>query len=255
LSYREFLEFHKPENTEKAMELYFRYGGLPYLIHLPFEDEVIRGYLNSIYSTIILKDVVSRKRIRNIGFLEQLVKYLAGNIGSLCSAKSISDFLKSQRTVIAPNQVIEYINALLDAFVINKVGRYDIQGKRVFERGEKYYFEDMGLRNTIAGYKPQDRAARLENVVYNHLVFEGYEVKVGVVDTGEVDFVCSKDGEKLYVQVTQELSNTEIINREYGNLLKIKDHYPKIVVSMDKSFENSYEGIKQVYVGDFLVGF
>jgi predicted AAA+ superfamily ATPase len=252
LSYPEFLQFHKLQNDDASLEKYFRYGGLPYLIHLPFDDEVISEYLNSIYSTIILKDVITRKKIRNTVFLEQLVKYLAGNVGHLFSAKSISDYLKSQRTAIPPNQVIEYIYALASAFVIYKVTRYDIIGKKLFERGEKYYFEDMGIRNVIAGYKPQDRAMRLENAVFNHLQFCGYDVKIGVLQSEEVDFVCTKNGETLYVQATQELSKMDTINREFGNLLKIKDNYPKIVVSADMSFENTYKGVERIYIRDCL---
>lgn len=262
LSYMEFLQFHKLKNDDAAMGKYFRYGGLPYLIHLPFDNEVIKEYLNSIYSTIILKDVIARKKIRNTVFLEQLVKYLAGNIGNLFSAKSISDYLKSQRTEISTNQVIEYISALTNAFIIHKIGRYDIIGKRLFERGEKYYFENLGVRNTIAGYKLQDRAMRLENVIFNHLLFCGYDVKVGILqsgstghsNSGEVDFVCSKNNETLYVQVAQELSRTYTVNREFGNLLKIKDNYPKVVVSNDISFENTYNGVEHIYIRDFLSG-
>jgi predicted AAA+ superfamily ATPase len=254
LSYTEFLQFHKLKNDDSSLEKYFRYGGLPYLIHLPFDDEVMKEYLSSIYSTIILKDVIARKKIRNTVFLEQLVKYLAGNIGNLFSSKSISDYLKSQRTEISPNQVIEYIHALTDAFVINKVTRYDVIGKKLFERGEKYYFENMGIRNTIAGYKPQDRAMRLENAVFNQLLFCGYDVKIGVLRSEEVDFVCTKNGETLYVQATQELSKTETINREFGNLLKINDNYPKIVVSADTSFENTYKGVEHIHIRNFLSG-
>jgi len=184
--------------------------------------------------------------------LEQLVKYLAGNVGNLFSSKSISDYLKNQRTEISTNQVIEYISALLDAFVIHKVDRYDIVGKKLFERGEKYYFENMGIRNAIAGYRLQDRAMRLENVVFNHLLFCGYDVKVGILQSEEVDFVCSKNGETLYAQVAMELSKAETIDREFGNLLKIKDNYPKIVISADMSFENTYEGVEHIYIRDFL---
>jgi predicted AAA+ superfamily ATPase len=252
LSYMEFLQFHKLENNDNSLEKYIRYGGMPYLIHLPFEEEIIREYLSSVYSSIILKDVVARKKIRNTFFLEQLVKYLAGNIGNLFSSKSISDYLKNQRTEISPNQVIEYISALLDAFVIHKVDRYDIAGKKLFERGEKYYFEDMGIRNAISGYKLQDRAMRLENIVFNHLLFCGYDVKVGILQSEEVDFVCSKNGETLYAQVAVELSRADTIKREFGNLLKIKDNYPKIVISADMSFENTYEGVEHIYIRDFL---
>ena len=147
---------------------------------------------------------------------------------------------------------MEYINALTEAFIIHKVGRFDIVGKKVFERGEKYYFENMGIRNIIAGYKPQDRARRLENIVLNHLLFCGYEVKVGTLLSEEIDFVCTKNGETLYVQVSLELGKQETMDREFGNLLKIKDNYPKIVVSGDQSFENTYEGIRHIYIRDFL---
>jgi len=252
LSYTEFLDFHQLPNDDTSLEKYIHYGGLPYLIHLPMENDVIKEYLNSIYSTIILKDVIKRKKIRNTVFLEQLVSFLAGNIGNLFSSKSISDYLRSQKTEISTNQVIEYIHALTDAFIVHRVGRYDIAGKRLFERGEKYYFENMGIRNVIAGYKPQDRARRMENVVYNHLLFCGYDIKVGALTTEEVDFVCNRNGETLYLQVAVELSRQETIEREFGNLLKIKDNYPKIVISGEKSFENTYEGIEHIYIRDFL---
>ncbi|MDR0794635.1 MAG: ATPase, partial [Tannerella sp.] len=130
--------------------------------------------------------------------------------------------------------------------------RWDIAGKRIFERGGKYFFENMGIRNAVAGYKPQDRAKRLENIVCNHLLLCGYDVKVGSLSAGEIDFVCTRGGETLYVQVTVELSSPETIIREFGNLLKIKDNYPKIVVSNERSFENSYEGVEHIFIRDFL---
>jgi uncharacterized protein len=209
-------------------------------------------YIRSVYSTIILRDVVERKKIRNTAFLEQLIRFLANNIGSLFSSKSISDFLKSQNVKIAPNQVSDYADSLAEAFVVHKVGRYDIVGKKLFERGEKYFFENLGIRNAVVGYKPQDRSKRLENLVCNHLLFCGYEVKVGVLATEEVDFVCTRNGETLYVQVAVELSSPETITREFGNLLKIKDNYTKIIVSSERSFENSYEGVEHIYIRDFL---
>ncbi|MEG0837956.1 MAG: hypothetical protein RSF35_08540, partial [Akkermansia sp.] len=204
------------------------------------------------YSTIILRDVVERNKIRNTIFLEQLVRFLANNIGSLFSSKSISDFLKSQKVKMSPSLVSEYADSLTEAFVVHQVGRYDIVGKKFFERGEKYFFENMGIRNVIAGYKPQDRAKRLENLVCNHLLFCGYDVKVGTMNTEEIDFVCTRGGETLYVQVAMELSSSETIYREFGNLLKIRDNYPKIVVSGERSFENSYDGVKHIHIRDFL---
>ncbi len=252
LSYLEFLQFHKLPNDDESLEKYMRFGGLPYLKNLPLEERVVMEYINSIYSTIVLRDVIRRKKIRNTIFLEQLIRFLANNVGSLFSAKSISDFLKSQKVNIASNQVSEYADALSDAFIVHRLGRYDIVGKRLFERGEKYFFENMGIRNVLAGYKPQDKAKRLENLVCNHLIVCGYDVKVGSLSTEEIDFVCTRNGETLYVQVAVELSRTETIEREFGNLLKIKDNYPKIVVSAERSFENSFEGVEHVYIKDFL---
>lgn len=252
LSYLEFLQFHKLPNDDESLEKYIHFGGLPYLINLPLEEHVAMEYIHSIYSTIVLRDVIKRKNIRNTAFLEQLIRFLANNVGSLFSSKSISDFLKSQNVKIASNQVSEYADALSEAFIVHRLGRYDIAGKRFFERGEKYFFENMGIRNAVAGYKPQDKAKRLENVVCNHLITCGYDVKVGTLSTEEIDFVCTRNGETLYVQVAIELSRPETIEREFGNLLRIKDNYPKIVVSGERSFENSYEGIEHIYIRDFL---
>ena len=252
LSFPEFLEFHGVENNDESLERYTHYGGLPYLIHLPMEEAVVMEYLKSIYATIVLKDVVQRKNLRNTVFLEQLIMFLANNTGNLFSSKSISDFLKGQKTDISQYVVSGYAMALADAFMVHRVGRYDIAGKRLFERGEKYYFENMGIRNVIAGYKWQDRARRLENMVYNHLVYCGYDVKTGALGTEEIDFVCRKDGETLYVQVAVEMAKTETMEREFGNLLRIKDNYPKLVVTADKSFENTFEGIEHIYIRDFL---
>lgn len=252
LSYAEFLDFHKLNNDDESLEKYIRFGGLPYLIHLPMREEVVMEYIRSVYSTIVLRDVVARNNIRNTAFLEQLIRFLADNIGSLFSSKSISDFLKSQNIRMSPTLVSEYADSLASAFVVHRLGRYDIVGKRLFERGEKYFFENMGIRNVVAGYKPQDRAKRLENIVCNHLLYCGYEVAVGTLSSEEIDFVCTRAGETLYVQVAVELSKPETITREFGNLLKIKDNYPKIVVSGERSFENTYEGIEHIYIRDFL---
>ena len=252
LSYSEFLEFHHLSNSLEAFQRYVRYGGLPYLIHLANDERIITEYLRGIQDSIILRDVIRRKNIRNTAFLEQLIAFLAGNIGNLFSSKSISDFLKAQRVAIPPNQVNEYAGALADAFFLHRVGRYDITGKRLFERGEKYYFENLGIRNVIAGYKVDDRASVLENVVCNHLLFRGYDVKIGSVDSREVDFVCKRDNEILYVQVAVELTRAETIEREFGNLLRIKDNYPKIVVTEEDFRGNTYQGVKQVYILDFL---
>ena len=252
LSYMEFLQFHKLDNDDESLEKYIHFGGLPYLINILMEEQIVMEYVKSVYSTIVLRDVIQRKNIRNTIFLEQLIRFLADNTGSLFSSKSISDFLKSQNVKLASNQVSEYADYLAEAFVVHRIGRYDVIGKRLFEIGEKYFFENMGIRNAVAGYKIQDRAKRIENVVCNHLIYCGYEVKVGTMMSEEIDFVCTRNGETMYVQVSAELSRQETIDREFGNLLKIKDNYPKIVVSGERSFGNTYQGIKHIYIRDFL---
>ena len=252
LSYMEFLQFHKLDNDDESLEKYIHFGGLPYLINIPMEEQIVMEYVKSVYSTIVLRDVIQRKNIRNTIFLEQLIRFLADNIGSLFSSKSISDFLKSQNVKLASNQVSEYADYLAEAFVVHRIGRYDVIGKRFFEIGEKYFFENMGIRNAVAGYKIQDRAKRIENVVCNHLIYCGYEVKVGTMVSEEIDFVCTRNGETMYVQVSAELSRQETIDREFGNLLKIKDNYPKIVVSGERLFGNTYQGIRHIYIRDFL---
>ncbi|WP_394708162.1 DUF4143 domain-containing protein [uncultured Bacteroides sp.] len=153
------------------------------------------------------------------------------------------------------NQIQNYVEYLTNAFLIHRVGRYDLIGKRFFEIGEKYYFENMGIRNVIIGYRLQDRAKILENIVYNHLLYRGYSIKVGMSASSEIDFVCEKGAEKLYVQATLKLDSETTIEREFGNLLKVQDNYPKIVVSEDEFRGNSYEGIKHVFIRDFLIGY
>jgi len=255
LAYSEFLQFHELENNAASYDLYTRYGGLPYLINLELNDDVVNEYLKSIYSTIVFRDVVSRYNLRNTVFLERLIQFLSENIGSLFSAKNISDYLKSQHTQISVNQIQNYVEYLTNAFLIHRVGRYDLIGKRFFEIGEKYYFENMGIRNVIIGYRLQDRAKILENIVYNHLLYRGYTIKVGMSASSEIDFVCEKGAEKLYVQATLKLDSETTIEREFGNLLKVQDNYPKIVVSEDEFRGNSYEGIKHVFIRDFLLDY
>jgi len=251
LSYPEFLLFHDLPDDDSSLELYIKLGGLPYLINLPLTDQAFE-YIYSVYSTIVYRDVVSRYNLRNSQFLEKLVLFLADNIGSLFSAKKISDFLKSQNTRIAPNQIQQFSTYLANAYIIHEVSRYDITGRRIFEIGNKFYFENTGIRNVITGYSLKDRGKLLENIVYNHLLYAGYEVKIGVVNAQEVDFVCEKNNERLYVQVALRLDESTTIDREFGNLLNIKDNYPKMVVTGDRFEGNTYEGIKHFFIRDFL---
>lgn len=251
LSYPEFLRFHQLKDSQEAFLKYLKYGGLPYLINLELEDEVVYDYLKSVYNTILFKDVVARHKIRNTAFLERLVEYLADNIGSLVSAKKISDFLKSQKINISPNIVLDYLLFLKQAFFIFKVPRSDIQGKKIFEINDKYYFEDLGLRHSIIDYKQVDINKVLENLVFLHLQIAGYKVTVGQLGDKEVDFVCEKRGERLYTQVAYLITEVNQ-EREFGNLLAIKDNYPKIVVSMDEVLGTKYKGVKQMNIRHFL---
>lgn len=253
LSYSEFLEFHGLTESETSYELYSRYGGLPYLLNLPLEDETVNEYLKSVYSTIVFRDVVSRYKLRNTLFLEKLIQFLSENIGNLFSAKNISDYLKSQHTTISVNQIQSYTEYLNNAFLIHRVERYDLIGKRVFEIGEKYYFENMGIRNIVIGYRITDKAKILENLVYNHLLYKGYDIKVGYYGDKEIDFVGEKNGEKLYIQVALKIDSDKTAEREFGNLLKIQDNYPKIVVTEDTFSGNSYEGIRHFPIRQFLM--
>lgn len=252
LSYPEFLVFHQIENSDENLKNYFLYGGLPYLINLPLNNQVFE-YLKSIYSTIVYRDVVSRYNIRNTVLLEKLIMFLADNIGNIFSAKRISDFLKSQHTNTSPNQIQQYTEQLANSFLLHKVSRYDIKGRRIFEVGEKYYFENLGIRNILIGFRPDDLGKILENAVFNHLIYKGWEVKVGVFDSNEIDFVCHKNGETMYVQVALRLDEQKTIEREFGNLLKIKDNYPKFVITNDQFYGNTYQGIQHIYIRDFLM--
>lgn len=252
LSYAEHLRFHQAEDTPVEFQRYLQFGGLPYLIHLPSDAAVVNGYLSGIYNSILLKDVVSRFGLRNVAFLENLAAFVGDNVGSIVSSKKISDYLKSQGVKISPQVVIDYLSYLEASMLISRVKRSGIQGKRIFEVGEKYFFDDLGVRNTIVGYKPGDVRKLLENVVYLHLKMAGYAVTVGQEDNMEIDFIAQKGGEKMYIQVTYLLGSEQTIEREFGNLLAVKDNYPKYVLSMDgQNFSATYQGIRHRQVRDF----
>ncbi|MFZ2283751.1 MAG: ATP-binding protein [Lutibacter sp.] len=253
LSYKEFLDFHELTNSSSNLDKFLKYGGLPYLKHLPLEDAIVFEYLKNIYSTIVYRDIINRYSVRNVPFLEQLVLFLAGNTGSIFSAKKISDFLKSQRINIAPNQVQTYIQHLVNAFLVHKVSRYDLIGKRLFEIGEKYYFENLGIRHGLWGYRLEDRGKIMENAVYNHLLFKGYKVNVGIMGASEIDFICEKEGEKQYIQVALTINDPKTMEREFGNLKNISDNYPKTVITMDTFTGNTYEGISNIDLRSFLL--
>lgn len=255
LSYSEFLMFHSLTDTVESFDKYLRFGGLPYLYNLPLKEKVIYDYLKNVYAAILFKDVVSRYNVRNVSFLERLTHYVADNIGQIVSAKKISDFLKSQQLRFSGNIVLDYLNYLCNAYFIIKVKRNDLKGKRILEIGEKYYLEDTGLRHALTGYKSGDISQLLENVVFLHLLIKDYEVTIGKLGDKEIDFVCDKAAERIYIQVTLSLANEEVRKREYGNLIAIKDNFKKIVVTADEYRTTSVKGIEIWNIRKFLLEF
>lgn len=246
LSYKEFLRFHNLDDTAESLDNYLSYGGLPYLYRLGLENEdMVWEYIQNIYNTIVLKDVIQREGLRNVTLFENLMTFISDNTGQLVSATSLSKYLKAHRVDLSPMSAINYLRAATNAYIINKVARYDIHGKRLLESNDKYYFEDLGLRNLLVGSnRAGDIEKVMENAVYLHLKNLGYTIKVGSLPAGEIDFVAEKGGKTIYMQVAYLLTDENTIAREFGNLLKIPDNYPKYVVSMDPIIKpKDYDGI------------
>ena len=255
LSYNEFLEFHQLSDNDEALALYILYGGLPGLAKIGLEEDDAREYQMDIYHTVLLKDVIMRNQIRNVPFLENLVRFLADNTGKLISANSISKYMKSQGESIASAAIINYISFLCEAYILHKVNRYDIHGKRIFETNDKFYFEDNGIRNAIAGgTREGDIEKVIENIIYQNLIRLGYQVYVGQLQAGEIDFVCTKPGgERIYVQASYIIADDATREREFGNLRSIKDNYPKYVISMTPLLtQNDNDGITHLHLRKFL---
>lgn len=255
LTYIEFLQFHGLVDTTNSFEKYYLYGGLPYLKNVPLEQEVVSEYLRNIYNTILLKDVVNRYNIRNVRQLQDLTLYLADSIGHLFSANRISEYLKSQRIELPPKTILEYLSFLDNAFFVKRIKQIDIQGKKHFQVGEKYYFEDLGIRHSIRPFKANDISQVLENIVCHHLLVYGYQVSIGRDNTKEIDFVAERAGERIYLQVAYTVVDPKVREREFGNLLAIKDQYPKMVVTMDEIVGVSEQGIQQFPIRRFLQEF
>lgn len=255
LSYSEFMQFHQLDDSDETLALYIQYGGLPGLAKVGLDETDAREYQRDIYNTVLLKDVVRRNNIRNVAFLENLVKFIADNTGKLISPNSISKYMKSQGENITPTAVSNYIRALCEAYMIHKINRYDIHGKRLFESNDKYYFDDNGIRNTLAGgTREGDVEKVIENVIYSHLLRLGYTVTVGQLQAGEIDFVCEKpEGKRIYVQASYIIADEATKAREFGNLRSIKDHYPKYVISMTPLVTKADDnGITHLHLRRFL---
>lgn len=255
LSYGEFLQFNQLQDSQESFRQYLTFGGMPYIHNLALDENVIFEYLRNVYSTILLKDVVIRESIRNVPFLENLIAYLVDNTGSLFSAQNISKYLKSQHVNIPTQTILNYLRALCNSFFIYKAQRAEIQGMKIFEIGEKYYFEDLGLHNAIRHFDfRKDINKLMENVVYIDLLRHGYQVYIGKSGDKEVDFIAMKNDRKIYLQIAYMLYDDATIKREFENLLGIPDNYPKYVVTMDEmQCGSNYQGIKQIHLRHFLL--
>ena len=255
LSYVEFMLFHQLSDSDDTLAKYIQFGGLPGLVKMGIDEQDAREYQTDVYHTVLLKDVIMRNKIRNVPFLENLVRYLADNTGKIISANSIAKYMKSQGDNVTSTVIINYAKYLCDAYLIHKVNRYDIHGKKLFESNDKFYFEDNGLRNALAGGSREgDIEKVIESIVYNHLIRLGYEVTVGQLQAGEIDFVCKKPkGQRIYVQASYIIANEETREREFGNLSAIKDNYPKYVISMTPLVsKQDSEGITHLHLRKFL---
>ena len=251
LSFKEFIKFSKIQNpqkiytTEEYFEQYLKFGGLPAIHNFSQNKTSIYQYLTDIYNSVLLKDVISRNNIRDIELLERVILFIFDNIGNTFSAKKISDFLKNQGRKLSTETVYNYLKALENAYIISKVQRYDIKGKSILETQEKFYLLDLGLKHSQLGYRANDIAGYLENIIYLELLRRKYNVNIGKLKTKEIDFIAQKEDKKLYIQATYLLASENTIEREFSPLKSIKDNYSKLVLSMDNLPESNVEGIKR----------
>ena len=259
LSFREYIDFAKIQNpqnilsNEEYFEQYLQFGGLPGIHNFNYDKSNIYQYLSDIYSSILLKDVVAKNNIRDVELLERIILYIFDNIGNTFSAKNVSDFLKSQGRKLSRETVYNYLKALESAYIISSVQRYDVKGKALLETMEKFYLTDLGFRHAKLGYRPNDIAGYLENIIYLELIRRKYTVNIGKLGTKEIGFIGTLENEKLYIQVTYLLASPETVEREFSPLKKIEDNYPKYVLSMDNLGEYNIDGIVRKRIIDFLL--
>lgn len=257
LSFEEYLAFGREvtevKNPHQELADYVRLGGFPATHLRAYSQDEVYTIVRDIYNSTIFSDIVRRNQIRKVDQLERVVKYTFSNVGNTFSAKSISDYLKSEKRSIDNETVYSYLEKLEKAYILHRCSRYDLQGKEILKTQEKFYLADTSLRYSVLGYGPDSVASSLENVVYLELCRRGYKVYIGKTTDGEVDFVASRQGEKLYVQVTQEIHSEKTEKREYERLLEIKDNYPKYVLRTDEFASGNYEGIKTMHIADFLL--
>lgn len=257
LSFEEYLAFKttydKVGNPKDELVDFIRLGGFPATHTRKYSQDEIYTIVHDIYNSTIFSDIVKRNQVRKIDQLERVVKFTMNNVGNTFSAKSISDYLKSEKRTLDNETVYGYLEKLEKAYLLHRCSRYDLQGKELLKTQEKFYLADTSLRYSVLGYNSDTVASSLENVVYLELARRGYTVNIGKTSDGEVDFVATKQNNKLYVQVTQEIKDESTAKREYERLLEIKDNYPKYVLTTDEFAGGNYEGIITMHVADFLL--
>ena len=255
-SFSEFLELYLPifpqSSIQQCFQKYLVTGGMPYLSNLQYADEPSHQYLTDLFNSVMLKDIVKRNKVRDVDLLERILAFVTANVGTTFSATSLSKFLKSERRTVAPETILNYIKYCCDAYLFYQVKRQDLQGKQLLATNEKYYIADHGIREAVFGGNMRDINLILENIVFMELLRRGYSVTVGKTGKKEVDFVCDKRGERIYIQVAYLLASEETIHREFDVYDSLRDHYPKYVVSLDE-FDMSRNGIRHRNIRDFLL--
>lgn len=252
LSFKEYLNYYGNDNELKKYDTYIQNGGFPYLLNLSEDKELIRNYLDGIYNTVLMKDVISRNNIKDTMMLESIIKFIFDNIGQLVSTNKISNTLNSNNRRNSVNTVESYLSNLIDSYIIYKISRYDIKGKEYLKTGDKYYVCDLGLRNYLLG-GVKDYGSILENIIFLELKRRGYEIYIGKYDEEEVDFVIKNNDGIKYIQVALSVRDEDTLKRELTSLKNIKDNYPKYLITLDYD-TNDFDGIKQISAIDFLTG-
>lgn len=252
LSFKEYINYYGNDNELKKYDTYIQDGGFPYLINLNQDKELIRNYLDGIYNTVLMKDVISKNNIKDTMMLESIIKFIFDNIGQLVSTNKISNTLNSNNRKNSVNTIESYITNLIDSYIIYKISRYDIKGKEHLKTGDKYYVCDLGLRNFLLG-ATKDYGSILENVIFLELKRRGYEIYVGKYEGEEVDFIIKNNDGIKYIQVALSVRDESTLKRELKPLKNIKDNYPKYLITLDYD-TNDFDGIKQISAIDFLLG-
>lgn len=257
LSFAEYLNFKSAYATigspREELTNYIKLGGFPATHLQAYSSDEIYTIVRDIYNSTVFSDIVKRNQIRKVDQLERVVKYTFGNVGNTFSAKSISDYLKAEKRTLDNETVYSYLEKLEKAYILHRCSRYDMQGKEVLKTQEKFYLADIALRYSVLGYNSDTVASSLENVVYLELCRRGYSVNIGKTTDGEIDFVATRQNEKLYIQVTQEINSEKTERREYDRLLAVADNHPKYVLMTDDFAGGNYQGIKTMHVADFLL--